>query len=73
MIKTIIFYILFFIIGEIVGIIFGLFVTGIGRSNKEYEFYQKGFSDGYEETKEEEEWGGDAGYSLSVICGTWRR
>ena len=55
MIKTIIFYILFFIIGEIVGIIFGLFVTGIGRSNKEYEFYQKGFSDGYEETKEEEE------------------
>ena len=45
--------IIFFIFGAVIGTIVGLFIAGVGKSNEEYEYYHKGFINGYTEAKEE--------------------
>ena len=45
--------IIFFMFGATVGAIIGLFIAGVGKNNKEYEYYHEGFVDGYTKTKEE--------------------
>lgn len=45
--------IIFFIFGTIISTIIGLFIMGVGKSNKEYEYYHEGFIDGYTKAKEE--------------------
>lgn len=44
---------MFFIFGTAIGAIFGLFIAGAGKSNKEYEYYYEGFVNGYTKAKEE--------------------
>ena len=46
---TIIGYIISFIIGTCIGIIIGVFTFSVGTNNKRHDYYQEGFSDGYEE------------------------
>lgn len=36
-----------FILGGVVGVIVTLFICGVGKSNKEHDYYQEGFMDGY--------------------------
>ena len=45
--------IIFFIFGIIIGTVIGLFIAGVGKNNEEYEYYHKGFIDGYTKAKEE--------------------
>ena len=42
-----------FIFGTIIGTIIGLFITGVGKNNEEYEYYHEGFIDGYTKAKAE--------------------
>ena len=45
--------IIFFIFGTTTGTIIGLFIAGVGKSNKEHEYYHEGYIDGYTKAKEE--------------------
>jgi len=45
--------IIFFMFGATVGAIIGLFIAGVGKNNKEHEYYHEGFVDGYTKAKEE--------------------
>ena len=41
------------IISLAIGAGFSLFITGAGKNNKEHEYYQEGFIDGYNKAKED--------------------
>ena len=43
-----------FMFGAIIGAIIGLFMAGIGKNNREHEYYYEGFLDGCNKTKEKE-------------------
>ena len=45
--------IIFFMFGATIGAIIGLFIVGVGKNNKEYEYYHEGFVNGYTKAKEE--------------------
>lgn len=51
--TNIILYIIFFIIGSLTGMFLILFMLGVHTNNTNYDYYQEGFSDGYQKGKQE--------------------